>query len=98
MQIIDANRNMLTHLPPRFGRLRLRSLKLSFNRLETLRHDLFLPALKGTLKKLWLSNNNLLELPNSIIEVRLKGVLPSRSTFRKKHRLVGLGEESLRQR
>lgn len=59
---------MLTHLPHKIGRLRLKSLKLSYNRLETLRHDVFLPALKGTLRQLWLSNNNLLELPNSLIE------------------------------
>lgn len=61
---------MLTHLPAEFGALRLRSLKLSYNRLETLRHDVFRPALKGTLRQLWLSNNNLLQLPDSLIEAR----------------------------
>lgn len=69
-QILDVNGNMLTQLPPRFGQLRLRSLKLSYNRLETLRHDLFQPALKETLQQLWLSNNNLLQLPDSLVEVR----------------------------
>ncbi|CAN0482252.1 unnamed protein product, partial [Ectocarpus sp. 8 AP-2014] len=54
---------MLTHLPPGFGALRLRSLKLSYNRLETLRHEVFRPKLNGTLRQLWLSNNNLLQLP-----------------------------------
>lgn len=60
---------MLTHLPAGFGSLRLRSLKLSYNRLETLRPGVFRPALKGTLTQLWLSNNNLLQLPDSLIEV-----------------------------
>lgn len=68
---LDVNGNMLTHLPPKFGSLRLRRLKLSYNRLETLSHDVFLPALKGTLKKLWLSNNNLLQLPDSFVEASL---------------------------
>lgn len=67
--MLDANGNMLTHLPAGFGSLRLRSLKLSYNRLETLRHEVFRPALKGTLTQLWLSNNNLLQLPDSLIEV-----------------------------
>ena len=66
---------MLTHLPAGFGSLRLRSLKLSYNRLETLRPGVFRPALKGTLTQLWLSNNNLLQLPDSLIEVSF--VLPS---------------------
>ncbi len=61
---------MLTHLPIGFGALRLRSLKLSYNRLETLRHEVFRPALKRTLRQLWLSNNNLLQLPDSLVEAR----------------------------
>ncbi|CAN0063948.1 unnamed protein product, partial [Hapterophycus canaliculatus] len=68
-QTLDANGNMLTHLPHGFGTLRLRSLKLSYNRLETLRHEVFRPTLKGTLRQLWLSNNNLLQLPDSLVEV-----------------------------
>lgn len=67
--MLDANGNMMTHLPAGFGSLRLRSLKLSYNRLETLRQDVFRPALKSTLTQLWLSNNNLLQLPDSLIEV-----------------------------
>ncbi|CAM9250870.1 unnamed protein product [Scytosiphon promiscuus] len=69
LKTLDANGNMLTHLPPGFGNLRLRSLKLSYNRLETLRHEVFRPVLKGTLKQLWLSNNNLLQLPDSLVEL-----------------------------
>lgn len=68
-QAIDADLNMLSHLPLAFGELQLRSLKLSYNRLESLRDDLFLPKLKETLGQLWLSNNNLLELPDSLVEV-----------------------------
>lgn len=79
---LDANGNMLTHLPVGFGALRLRSLKLSFNRLETLRHEVFRPALKGTLRQLWLSNNNLLQLPDSLIEAS------ERSTYRERERGV----------
>lgn len=71
---LDANGNMLTHLPIGFGALRLRSLKLSYNRLETLRHEVFRPALKRTLRQLWLSNNNLLQLPDSLVEARKKQV------------------------
>eukprot|EP00752_Nemacystus_decipiens_P011950 g10596.t1 len=69
LKVLDANGNMLTHLPIGFGALRLRSLKLSFNRLETLRHEVFRPALRGTLRQLWLSNNNLLQLPDSLVEL-----------------------------
>lgn len=75
LKTLDANGNMLTHLPPGFGDLRLRSLKLSYNRLETLRHDVFRPALKGTLRQLCLSNNNLLQLPDSLIEARHRCVM-----------------------
>lgn len=67
--MLDVNGNMLTQLPVGFGSLRLRSLKLSYNRLETLRPGVFRPVLKGTLTQLWLSNNNLLQLPDSLIEV-----------------------------
>lgn len=69
-ETLDANGNMLTHLPVGFGALRLRSLRLSYNRLETLRHEVFRPTLKRTLRQLWLSNNNLLQLPDSLIEAR----------------------------
>ncbi|CAM9458599.1 unnamed protein product [Pylaiella littoralis] len=69
LKTLNANGNMLTHLPLGFGALRLRSLKLSYNRLETLRHEVFRPALKGTLRQLWLSNNNLLQLPDSLIQL-----------------------------
>ncbi|CAM9406930.1 unnamed protein product [Ectocarpus sp. 6 AP-2014] len=69
LKTLDVNGNMLTHLPPGFGALRLRSLKLSYNRLETLRHEVFRPKLNGTLRQLWLSNNNLLQLPDSFVEL-----------------------------
>ncbi|CAB1109198.1 unnamed protein product [Ectocarpus sp. CCAP 1310/34] len=69
VETLDVNGNMLTHLPPGFGALRLRSLKLSYNRLETLRHEVFRPKLNGTLRQLWLSNNNLLQLPDSFVEL-----------------------------
>ncbi|CAM9879921.1 unnamed protein product, partial [Laminaria digitata] len=69
LKMLDVNGNMLTHLPVGFGSLRLRSLKLSYNRLETLRHEVFRPSLKGTLTQLWLSNNNLLQLPDSLVEL-----------------------------
>lgn len=81
-QVIDANGNMLTHLPQGLGKLRLRSLKISYNRLETLRHDVFLPTLKGTLRQLWLSNNNLLQLPDSLVEVNSENQKGSALQFR----------------
>ncbi|CAN0500739.1 unnamed protein product, partial [Ectocarpus sp. 12 AP-2014] len=36
---------------------------------ETLRHEVFRPKLNGTLRQLWLSNNNLLQLPDSFVEL-----------------------------
>ncbi|CAN0016079.1 unnamed protein product, partial [Choristocarpus tenellus] len=71
LQVLDMTGNMLTHLPEGFGRLQLRVIKVAYNCLETLEHDVFLPHLKKSLQQLCISNNNLLELPDSLTEVRV---------------------------
>ncbi|CAM9862697.1 unnamed protein product, partial [Heterosigma akashiwo] len=70
LESLNADGNLLPVLPEGMGALQLRVLKVSHNRLEYLPDDFLLPSLVGTLGSLWVSNNNLLDLPASIIEMR----------------------------
>jgi Leucine-rich repeat (LRR) protein len=47
----------------------LEVLKVAYNRIELLHHDVFKPNLCNTLKSLWLTSNQLLELPDSLSDI-----------------------------
>jgi Leucine-rich repeat (LRR) protein len=67
--VLDLDANKLTSLPTTIGNMHLEILKVAYNRLGLLHHDAFRPNLCNTLKSLWLTSNNLLELPDSISDI-----------------------------
>ncbi|CAM9666520.1 unnamed protein product [Chrysoparadoxa australica] len=56
-------------LPKRMGKMNLTNFRAAYNRIEVLAPDVFLPNLCLSLRLLWLSSNNILELPESITEL-----------------------------
>jgi hypothetical protein len=67
--VLDLDANKLTLLPTTIGNMHLEVLKVAYNRLEILHHDSFRPNLCNTLKSLWLTSNNILELPDSLSDI-----------------------------
>jgi Leucine-rich repeat (LRR) protein len=70
LESLDVGGNCLRTLPTGFGNLRLAIFRASFNRLEFLSDATFEPNLGGALHVLWLANNNLQELPRSIVSLK----------------------------
>ena len=63
LKILNLDANELHRLPKGMGNLKLTMLKCAHNRLEKLEPDFLFPNLAENIECLWVSNNNMLELP-----------------------------------
>ena len=69
LRVLSLDSNELNRLPVRLGKLELTTLRLSANRIEQLDDDVLHPNLVTSLESLWLTANNLLELPASFMQI-----------------------------
>jgi len=70
LQELSLDGNFISTLPKGIGNLNLVTLKLAHNRLEYLEDDCLRPNLINTLSVLWVSSNNLIELPHSFVDMK----------------------------
>jgi len=69
LTVLGLDSNRLNLLPDGMGSLSLQVLKCSHNRIEYLDDEFLAPTLLKTLRTLWVSSNNLVELPASIVRL-----------------------------
>lgn len=67
---LSLDGNFICMLPAGIGNMNLSTLKLAHNRLEYLEEDCLLPNLVDTLNVFWISSNNLIELPQSFVDMK----------------------------
>eukprot|EP00520_Triparma_pacifica_P016971 CAMPEP_0118642542 /NCGR_PEP_ID=MMETSP0785-20121206/5887_1 /TAXON_ID=91992 /ORGANISM="Bolidomonas pacifica, Strain CCMP 1866" /LENGTH=1549 /DNA_ID=CAMNT_0006534093 /DNA_START=130 /DNA_END=4776 /DNA_ORIENTATION=- len=70
LQELCLDGNYITVLPEGIGKMNLNTLKLAHNRLEYLETDCLRPNLVNSLSVFWVSSNNLIELPQSFVDMK----------------------------
>jgi len=67
---LNLDANFITTLPESIGEMNLTALRLSHNRLAFLEDNCLRPNLINSLAIFWVSSNNLIELPQSFVDMK----------------------------
>ena len=67
---LNLDANFITTLPNNIGEMNLTALRLSHNRLEFMEDNCLRPNLINSLAIFWVSSNNLIELPQSFVDMK----------------------------
>ncbi|GMI11247.1 hypothetical protein TrVE_jg2968 [Triparma verrucosa] len=70
LQELSLDGNYISKLPQGIGKLNLKTLKMAHNRLEYLEDECLRPNLVNSLSVFWISSNNLIELPQSFVDMK----------------------------
>ena len=75
MKKLNIEKNFLNKIPIRFSEMKLVELRVGHNYIDYIPDELFYGNLGQTIRLLSLSENNLMELPNSISELDVSGTI-----------------------